>query len=90
MLSAEELGAIQSATLHVPEDVWVAFPSERALRVFADHGAQVETHSQVVRLSPDLGLEAMGHAPLSCLLSRRHEGTGLRLNLDAAARDLGR
>jgi trimethylamine--corrinoid protein Co-methyltransferase len=80
VLSADELGAIQSATLHILEHVGVAFPSERALRIFADHGAQVETDSQVVRLPPDLVLEAMSHAPRSYLLSGRHEGTDLLLD----------
>jgi trimethylamine--corrinoid protein Co-methyltransferase len=80
VLSADELGDIQSATLHVLEHVGVAFPSERALRIFAEHGAQVETDSQVVRLPPDLVLEAMSHAPRSYLLSGRHEGTDLLLD----------
>lgn len=80
VLSADELGAIQSATLHILEHVGVAFPSERALRIFAEHGAQVETDSQVVRLPPDLVLEAMSHAPRSYLLSGRHKGTDLLLD----------
>ncbi len=80
VLSADELGAIQSATLHILEHVGVAFPSERALRIFAEHGAQVDTDSQVVRLPPDLVLEAMSHAPRSYLLSGRHKGTDLLLD----------
>jgi trimethylamine--corrinoid protein Co-methyltransferase len=80
VLSADELGAIQSATLHILEHVGVAFPSERALSVFAHHGAQVETDRQVVRLPTGLVLEAMSHAPRSYLLSGRHEGTDLLLD----------
>jgi len=63
VLSADELAAIQSATLHVLEHVGVSFPSEKALRVFAEHGAQVDVEGQIVRLSPDLVTEAMSHAP---------------------------
>jgi trimethylamine--corrinoid protein Co-methyltransferase len=80
VLSADGLGAIQSATLHILEHVGVAFPSERALRIFAEHGAHVETESQVVRLPPDLVLEAMSHAPRSYLLAGRQKGADLLLD----------
>jgi trimethylamine--corrinoid protein Co-methyltransferase len=74
VLNAGQLGAIKSATLHVLEEIGVWFPSERALRVFAEHGAQVDSDSQIVRLSPDLVLEAMSHAPRSYVMSGRAEG----------------
>ncbi len=80
VLSAEQLEAIRSATLHVLEHVGVCFPSERALRVFAEHGAQVDSDSQIVKLSPDLVMEAMSHAPRSYVLSGRAEGTDLLLD----------
>jgi trimethylamine--corrinoid protein Co-methyltransferase len=80
VLSAEELEAIRSATLHILEHVGVRFPSERALRVFAEHGARVDLERQMVRLSPDLVMEAMSHAPHSYLLSGRAEGTDLPLD----------
>jgi trimethylamine--corrinoid protein Co-methyltransferase len=80
VLSADELAAIQSATLHILEHVGVCFPSERALRIFAEHGAQVDMDSQVVRLSADLVAGAMGHAPRSYLLAGRAEGTDLLLD----------
>jgi trimethylamine--corrinoid protein Co-methyltransferase len=80
VLSADELAAIQSATLHILEHVGVCFPSERALRIFAERGALVDMDSQVVRLSPDLVTEAMGHAPRSYLLAGRAEGTDLLLD----------
>ena len=80
VLSGDELVAIRSATLHVLEHVGVCFPSERALRIFAEHGAQVDVDSQIVRLSPDLVTEAMSHAPRSYLLAGRAEGTDLLLD----------
>ena len=80
VLSADELAAIRSATLHVLEHVGVCFPSERALRIFAEHGAQVDVDSQIVRLSTDLVTEAMSHAPRSYLLAGRAEGTDLLLD----------
>jgi trimethylamine--corrinoid protein Co-methyltransferase len=80
VLSADELAAIRSATLHILEHVGVCFPSERALRIFAERGAQVDVDSQIVRLPPDLVTEAMSYAPRSYLLAGRAEGTDLLLD----------
>ena len=87
VLDAEQLEAIKSATLHVLEQVGVRFPSERALRVLAEHGAQVDRESQIVRLSPELVIEAMSHAPRAYTLSGRAEGTDLLI--DGAACHFG-
>jgi trimethylamine--corrinoid protein Co-methyltransferase len=80
VLAPEQLEAIQSATLHVLEHVGVRFPSERALGVFAEHGAQVDWERQVVRLSPDTVLDALSRAPRSYVLSGRAAGTDLILD----------
>ncbi len=80
VLSADQLAEIKSATLHILEHVGIHFPSERALTVFAEHGAQVDREGQIVRLSPDLALEAMSAAPRSYILSGRARGTELLLN----------
>jgi trimethylamine--corrinoid protein Co-methyltransferase len=74
VLTPDQVQAIQAATLHVLEHVGVHFPSQRALRVFAEHGARVDTDRQVVRLSPDLVTEALGYAPRSYTLSGRAAG----------------
>lgn len=80
VLSADQLETIRSATLHILEDVGVRFPSEKALAIFADHGAQVEMDRQIVRLSPNIVMEAMSHAPRSYVLAGRSEGTDLLLD----------
>ena len=80
VLSASQLAEIKAATLHILEHTGVKFPSERARQIFAEHGAQVDAQSQVVRLPPDLVLEAMGRAPRTYLLSGRVEGTDLLLD----------
>jgi trimethylamine--corrinoid protein Co-methyltransferase len=80
VLDAGQREEIKSATLHIMEQVGVRFPSERALRVFAEHGAQVDSERQVVRLPSDLVLQAMGQAPRSYVLSGRAEGTDLILD----------
>jgi len=80
VLSADELAAIRSATLRVLEHVGVCFPSEKALRIFAEHGAQVDMEGQIVRLPPDLVTEAMSHAPRSYTLAGRTSDADLLLD----------
>jgi trimethylamine--corrinoid protein Co-methyltransferase len=80
VLNAEQLAGIKSATLHILEHVGARFPSERALGVFAEHGAQVDAEGQIVRLSPELVIEALSHAPRVYALSGRAEGTDLLLD----------
>ena len=84
VLDGDELAAIKSATLHILEHAGIHFPSERALRVFAEHGAEVDTETQIVKMSPDLVLEAMGRAPRTYTLSGRADGTDLLLDGSAS------
>jgi len=83
ILSADQIIEIKAGTLDILETVGVHFPSARALSIFGEHGAQVDTENQIVRLSPDLVLEAMNCAPRSYTLSGRAKGTDL--NLDGAS-----
>ena len=80
VLDAGQLESIKLATLQVMEEVGVRFPSERALSVFEDHGAQVDWDRQVVRLAQEKVVEAMGHAPRSYVLSGRTAGSDLILD----------
>jgi trimethylamine--corrinoid protein Co-methyltransferase len=80
VLTAEQLGSIQAATLDVLENIGVRFPSERALQIFAEQGARVDFDRQIVRMSTDLVLEAMSHAPRSYIVSGRADGTDLILD----------
>jgi trimethylamine--corrinoid protein Co-methyltransferase len=80
VLTPEQLSSIKSATLQIMEQVGVRFPSDKALHVFAEHGALVDWERQVVRLPADLVLKALGHAPRSYVLSGRSAGTELVLD----------
>jgi trimethylamine--corrinoid protein Co-methyltransferase len=80
LLTSGQLAELKAAMLHVMEHVGVHFPSERALDVFARHGATIEWDQQVVRLPPDLVMEAMSQAPRSYTLSGRAAGTDLVLD----------
>jgi trimethylamine--corrinoid protein Co-methyltransferase len=63
ILSEEQSGQLQGGTLEILQEVGVHCPSERALAIYAEHGAQVDFESQLVTLSPDVVLGAMAHAP---------------------------
>jgi trimethylamine--corrinoid protein Co-methyltransferase len=80
VLSTGALDAIQAGTLELLECVGVRFPSERALHIFADHGAWVDMHNQIVRLPSSLVREALSSAPRTYELVGRGEGTRLRLD----------
>jgi trimethylamine--corrinoid protein Co-methyltransferase len=80
VLSIDELMAIQTATLDLLESVGVRFPSEQALRIFTENGAQVDMDSQTVRLSSDLVTRAIGYAPRTYELTGRAKGTNLLLD----------
>ena len=80
LLSTDELESIQSATLELLENVGIRFPSDRALQIFAEHGARVDKDSQIVRIPPDLVTKAIKHAPRSYELSGRSDGTKLILD----------
>lgn len=71
-LSDQQLDQLQLATLRILKEVGVRFPSEQALTILGDHGAQVDLDSQIVRFPPDLVHKAMRSIP-------RHFQVGARL-----------
>jgi trimethylamine--corrinoid protein Co-methyltransferase len=80
VLSASELETIKEGTLQLLSDVGVYYPSQKALAIFADHGADVDLDSQIVRIPPDLVKKAMGTAPRSFVLGGREERFDLTLD----------
>jgi trimethylamine---corrinoid protein Co-methyltransferase len=80
VLDAPGVQAIREATLYVLEHVGVHMPSERALGVLADAGAVVDRQRQIVRLGPDLVLDALARAPRAYTLAGRAQETDLLLD----------
>lgn len=78
-LDLDQLDLLQTATLQVLETTGICFPSEKALSIFADHGAQVDWESQIVKLSPDLVKNALAHAPRYFVMGGRHPMVDLHL-----------
>ena len=78
-LRVEQLDQFQEATLHVLENVGVQFPSEQALDIFNQHGAQVDQKSQIVKIPRDLVFKAMTSVPRTFTMGSRDPEFDLHL-----------
>jgi len=80
VLSQSQLDTLRAGTLSLLKDVGVRFPSQRALKIFADHGAEVDWDTQIVRIAPDLVEKALSTAPRSFVLGGREPRFDLTLD----------
>jgi len=80
LLTQAQLEALKDGTLRLLNEVGVRFPSQRALAIFADHGAQVDWETEIVRIPPDLVRKAMSTAPRSFVLGGREKRFDLLLD----------
>ena len=78
-LTDEQLDSLQDATLQILEKTGVRFPSQKALTIFAEHGAQVDWQSQIVRLQPDFVMKALATIPRFFLMGARNPDYDLQL-----------
>jgi trimethylamine--corrinoid protein Co-methyltransferase len=80
VLTPSQIKTVQEGTLHLLQNVGVHFPSPKALDIFADHGADVDRSTQIVRIPPDLVKKALSTAPRSFILGGREERFDLKLD----------
>lgn len=80
VLSQEQLDTLKAGTLRIIEDIGVRFPSQKALQIFADNGADVDWDTQVVRMKPDLVEKTISTAPRSIVLGGREPRFDLTLD----------
>jgi trimethylamine--corrinoid protein Co-methyltransferase len=80
ILSDEQLEHFRSATLEILEEVGILCPSEKALTIYAEHGAQVDFESLTVKLPPAVVLEALSHAPRFYTMGARKPAFDLKLD----------
>jgi len=78
-LTDEQLDRLQEATLDILENVGVRFPSEKALRVFTEHGAQVDHETQIVKIKRDMVFKAMKTVPRYFVMGARAPEYDLQL-----------
>ena len=77
-LNEQQLVDLQAATLTVLEETGVQFPSEKALAIFAEHGAQVDHEKQIVKIPRELVFKALSTAPRYPLLAGRDQQLDLQ------------
>ena len=76
ILSPQAVEQLHSATLDIIAEVGVRFPSEQALDIWEEHGAQVDRTSQIVKASGALIEEALQKAPPAYTLAAAQSGPG--------------
>jgi trimethylamine--corrinoid protein Co-methyltransferase len=84
VLSASQVEALKNGTLELLAEVGVYYPSHKALTIFADHGANVDWETKIVRIPPGLVTKAMGTAPRSFVLGGREKRFDLTLDGSAS------
>jgi len=80
ILSPSELDTLKKGTYQLLAEVGVKYPSKKALTIFADHGAEVDWDSCIVRIPPDLVDKAMSTAPRDIVLGGREPRFDLTLD----------
>ena len=78
-LSTEQLDQLQDATLNILDNLGLRFPSEKALTIFAEHGAEVDWDAQIVKMSPEMVRTALASAPRYFTLGARDPAFDLHL-----------
>ena len=80
ILNDEQLLQMKSATLEILRSVGIHCPSEKALIIYAEHGAKVDFENHIVKLPADVVLETMSHAPRFYTMGARNPGYDLKLD----------
>jgi trimethylamine--corrinoid protein Co-methyltransferase len=80
ILSDEQWEKFKSNTFAILGETGFHCPSEKALKIYAEHGANVDFDTQIVKLSKDVILEALSHAPRYYTMGGRTEAFDLDLS----------
>jgi trimethylamine--corrinoid protein Co-methyltransferase len=78
-LDEQQLNNLREATLHILENTGVQFPSEKALEIFAEHGAEVDHDTKVVKIPREIVFKAMATMPRYFSLGARNPEFDLQL-----------
>ncbi len=83
ILSDEQLDQFKTNTFVILEKTGIHCPSERALKIYAEHGAKVDFSTQIVKLPSDVILDALANAPRTYTMGGRTEAFDLDLSKNA-------
>ena len=70
-LSDQDVEKIHAATLVILQKTGVRFPSLKALKIFAEAGANVDFKTQNVKIQPDLLMQTVAQAPPNFVMGSR-------------------
>jgi len=86
-----QIQTLANGTLEILAETGVHCPSEKCLKIYADHGADVDFENQIVRLKPDLVTASLSTAPRYSDMGARSpahdihlDGTGLYCATDGS------
>lgn len=84
VVDEEQVKTLANGTLEILAETGVNCPSEKCLKIYADHGADVDFEKQIVRLKPDLVTASLSTAPRYYTMGARSathdihlDGTGM-------------
>ncbi|MBW8011535.1 MAG: hypothetical protein FVQ83_09905 [Chloroflexi bacterium] len=80
ILDDGQLNDLKSATLEILEEVGIHCPSQKALEIYAANGGLVDFESQIVKLPPEVVLDAVSYAPRYYTLGARDSSFDLVLD----------
>jgi trimethylamine--corrinoid protein Co-methyltransferase len=80
VLSPKEIGSLQKGTYQLLAEVGIYYPSEIALKIFAEHGANVDWETSIVRIPSDVVDKALATAPRDIVLGGREPRFDLTLD----------
>lgn len=82
ILEEQQLDTLKQAALQVLAETGVHCPSPKARAIYAEHGAVVDSTTQIVRIPPEVVLQALSHAPRHYTMGARHPDFDLYLDGD--------
>ena len=72
LLTDEQIQLMHEKALHVLEHAGVKYESDEALKILAEHGAEVDFEKHIVKFKPDMVNDAVKKAPASIQLYNRN------------------
>ncbi|MBI5954578.1 MAG: trimethylamine methyltransferase family protein [Chloroflexi bacterium] len=80
VIDEEQIQQLANGTLEILAETGVHCPSEKCLKIYAEHGAQVDFDKQIVRLAPELVKASLATAPRYYTMGARSPAHDIHLD----------
>ncbi|MCA2000807.1 MAG: trimethylamine methyltransferase family protein, partial [Chloroflexi bacterium] len=80
VIDEEQIQQLANGTLEILAETGVHCPSEKCLKIYAEHGAQVDFDKRIVRLAPELVKSSLAAAPRYYTMGARSPAHDIRLD----------